>query len=446
MASISKDANGNRTIQFTGTDRKRRSVRLGKVPQKLAETIKFRIEQLDAAKRLGHPPDASTAEWVNSLDDVTAAKLAAVGLIPERESKRLQSMGAFLREYVASRVDVKPATLEVWSQTTRNLREHFGEHRELSSITEGDADGFKMYLIGLGLASTTVHKRLQFARQFFRAAKRRKLCQENPFAEVRSTAVVNPDRQFYLTREATESVLDACSPAWRVIVALSRYGGLRCPSEVLSLRWSDIDWERGRMTVTAPKTERHEGHATRAVPIVPELRVELDAAFERAPERATYVVGEYRKAALTGKGWRNANLRTQFERVISRAGLKPWPRLFHTMRASCETDWVRVHPLHVVAKWMGHSPKIALTHYTQVTDADFDAAIRGGANSGASVVQNAVQQASAENRKPSKESSQAQAMPRLKQPFAMTREGVRKAKAERTGFEPVVPGIPGTPV
>ena len=38
---------------------------------------------------------------------------------------------------------------------------------------------------------------------------------------------------------------------------LARYGGLRCPSEVVALTWADVDWERGRFLVKAPKTAHH---------------------------------------------------------------------------------------------------------------------------------------------------------------------------------------------
>ena len=38
-------------------------------------------------------------------------------------------------------------------------------------------------------------------------------------------------------------------------MVLARYGGLRCPSEVLSLRWQDVDWEMQRVTAPSPKTE-----------------------------------------------------------------------------------------------------------------------------------------------------------------------------------------------
>jgi len=33
----------------------------------------------------------------------------------------------------------------------------------------------------------------------------------------------------------------------------------RTPSETLSLRWDDIDWERNRMNIPEPKVEHHEG-------------------------------------------------------------------------------------------------------------------------------------------------------------------------------------------
>lgn len=35
--------------------------------------------------------------------------------------------------------------------------------------------------------------------------------------------------------------------------------GLRCPSEVLALRWGDIDWERSLFTVRSAKTEHQQG-------------------------------------------------------------------------------------------------------------------------------------------------------------------------------------------
>lgn len=54
-------------------------------------------------------------------------------------------------------------------------------------------------------------------------------------------------------------------------------------------------------------------------------------------------------------GWANANLLTTLKKIIRRAALEPWTRLWHSMRANCETDLARQFPLAVVAKWLGNT-------------------------------------------------------------------------------------------
>lgn len=413
MASIARDKNGHRRILFVAPDGRRPTIRLGKVSQRTAEGIKFRVEQLLESLHYRHPVDGELAQWVTDLEPDLAKKLARVGLIPDPEVKPAATLGPFLTDFTTRRIDVKPATKEVWSQVVRNLKAHFGEDRDVATINEGDADGFKLYLIGLGtLAPTTISKRLQFARMFFRAMLRRKLIASNPFAEVSAKAGAQGDRQFFVTQEATERLLAVCNPDWRLIVALSRYGGLRTPSETLSLRWSDINWESGRIVVTSPKTEHHPGKETRVIPLFGELRPILTEAFEAASDGAEFVVGgEYREAANTPGGWRNCNLRTQFLRIIKRAGLVAWERPFHALRGSRETELAKEYPLHVVTSWMGNTPRIAMKHYLMTTDADFDRAAAStsecSAESGAQMAQNAAQQAHAEIRDDSHKKKQA---------------------------------------
>lgn len=399
MASISRQANGRRTIQFVGADGRRRSLRLGKVSQRDADAIKTKVEAILSARLSGQALDAETSRWLGIVDPVIQDRMAQVGLISAITTRAKATVGPFLKEYVNRRIDVKPATKEVWSQVTRNLCEHFGEARSLATITEGDAEEFKLFLIKSGLASTTVHKRLQFARMFFRAAMKHKLIPANPFAEVTAKAVLQQDRQRFVTREEITKLFEVCDPTWRTIVALGRFGGLRCPSEVLSLRWQDVDWNLGRIVVQSPKTEHHPGKATRTIPLFPELRPILEEAFVLASDGAEYVVGgAYRQKANTNGGWRNCNLRTQLERLLKRAGLKPWPRLFHALRASRETELAKDFPIHVVTSWLGNTPRIALKHYLQVTDADFEQANSCGADSGAPAVQNTVQQPAVKHR------------------------------------------------
>ena len=141
------------------------------------------------------------------------------------------------------------------------------------------------------------------------------------------------------------------------------------------MKLDDIDWKEGRIKITSPKTEHHAGKETRLVPLFPELRPYLEEASEAAPDGAVYVVERYRKGSMGSKGWRNCNLRTQFERIIKRAGLEPWPRLFHNLRASRETELAERFPIHVVATWLGNTPEIARKHYLQTTDEHFQRAL-----------------------------------------------------------------------
>lgn len=380
MASITTEPNGRRSIQFVALDGNRLRIRLGKVSERYAQTTKDAIEELLAAKREARATSRHISRWVvevNEQDPKLARKLARVGLIETPAETATVTLRHFLDSYIAGRADLKSATKVVRGLVIRDLTAYFGEECDVRSIMPGNADDFKQWLVGRKLAPTTIHKRLQVARSFFRAMRRRKLIEENPFDGVNVAAAGIQDRQRFVTREETARVLAACpNHTWRTIVALARFGGLRTPSETLSLRWADIDWDAGRIVVTSPKTEHHAGKASRTIPFFPELRPILSEAFDLAPDGAEYVVDEkYRKAAMGPAGWANANLRTALLKIIRRAGLQPWPRLFHNLRASRETELVEAYPVQVVTSWLGNTPSIAMRHYLMTTDAHFAAAL-----------------------------------------------------------------------
>src|SRR5262249_3595366 len=340
-----------------------------------AEAVKFRVEALNAALISKYPLDGDTAAWVAGIGDDLAAKLAAVGLIPERASALL---GEFLAAYVERRTDIKPRTRINLEACQTRLVEFFGKDRSLKSITPGDADAWLLWLrerYANGTAGRTVKR----AKQFFRSAVRSRLIPANPFEDVKPPSQVNESRKHFVTQETTRRVLDACPDAeWRLIVALCRFGGIRCPSELLPLRWSEVNWEQGRFLVHSPKTEHHEGGADRWVPIFPELRPYLEEAFERAEPGTVYLINGCRDT--------NKNFRTRLTRIIRRAGLTPWPKLFQNLRASRETELAAEYPLHVVFAWIGNSALIAQKHSLQVTEADFERATStggAGAKSGA---------------------------------------------------------------
>src|SRR5438876_372101 len=109
-----------------------------------------------------------------------------------------------------------------------------------------DRDGGRK-AIRLGKVPQRLADEIKIKVEALKAAVRADLLHRNPFDDLKAAGNPNKERQRFISREDTLRVLDACPDAeWRLIVALSRYGGLRCPSEHLSLAWPDVDWERGR--------------------------------------------------------------------------------------------------------------------------------------------------------------------------------------------------------
>jgi integrase len=144
-----------------------------------------------------------------------------------------------------------------------------------------------------------------------------------------------------------------------LLLALARYGGLRCPSETLTLEWDDLDWDRQRMRVRSPKSEKDESGGARWVPLFPELLPYLEEAFEAAAPGTVHVITHSRDQSV--------NLRTGLNRIIRRAGLEPWERPWYNLRATRQTELSAEFPLHVVCAWIGNKQAVAAEHYLQVT-------------------------------------------------------------------------------
>jgi integrase len=188
----------------------------------------------------------------------------------------------------------------------------------------------------------------------------------------------NRSRDYFVTREEADAVTAACPDnQWKLLFALSRYGGLRCPSEHLALLWGDVNWDAETITVRSPKTAHVDGREERLMPLFPELREPLEAArdeflehFDPKADRLSEqpIISRYRDT--------NSNLRTQLNRIIRKAGLKPWPKLFQNLRATRATELAMEHPGHVAAAWLGHSNTIADVHYRQVTSEHHARAVR----------------------------------------------------------------------
>jgi integrase len=375
MASLCCDS-GKRGVTYRvlikAPKGKRHTIRLGRVNKRIAETARLMIESLESAKAAGHSPDRETAEWVGRLGNEIYERLANAGLVPPRAhaAAAISTLGEHLESYFAGLGKQKPTTARNYARARRLLEQYFGKDRPLDSITEGDADAYKRWLLD-SYAPASASVDLRRARQFLKAAVRRRLIPVNPFADVPCGPQVNDERIVYVPPETIEAVIAACPDNdWRLIFALPRYGGVRFPSEVEGLKWSDVDWENSRFTVHEKKVEHHPGRGRREVPIFTELRPYLERAYrERAPG-AVYVVPRTRGGQ---------NLSTQAKRLVKKAGVEVWDKLFVNLRGSCSDDLERRGVAEkAINAWIGNSARMRRRHYHAVRPEDW-AAVTGKA-------------------------------------------------------------------
>jgi integrase len=386
MASMYNDSKGNTILQFVGAQRRRHSIWLGQQTEASAIELKRHIEELLTAKRAGRAPFQDTVHWVSRIEESLYDKLEKKSLVPQRTNNDiLTNLGELTERFMVDRSDMKGWTKTNYRQASRCLVGFFGADRPITRITAADADDWRRWLTkskkegGQGLADNTVRKRCAIARQIFRDAVRRGAMETNPFGDMKGLSVrPNRERDYFVSREDAAKVLACCPDVeWQVIFALARYGGLRTPSEVLALRWSDIDWVESKIRVVSSKTAHHAGKESRMIPLFPELRPYLDALrIQAISESKTcendFVVTHYRSRAV--------NLRSRLLDIIQSAGLKKWPKLFMALRASRATELAREYAGHVAAAWMGHGTVVAQRHYWQVTADDFGRACRPPAN------------------------------------------------------------------
>ena len=133
---------------------------------------------------------------------------------------------------------------------------------------------------------------------------------------IAASVKANPDRYYFVNREDAQKVLDHCPDAqWKLIFALARYGGLRCPSEVLALTWAHVNWEHDRIRVPSLKTAHIEGMDARVIPLFPELRPYLMEVFDEAEPGTEHVITRYRQRNVNcGRSFTGSSARQDLTR------------------------------------------------------------------------------------------------------------------------------------
>ena len=176
-----------------------------------------------------------------------------------------------------------------------------------------------------------------------------------------------------------EALLQACDgrPMLALYVLVLAETGVRCDSEALWLRWSDVDLETGLLTVeSVRKGRRTKSGKSRRVPMTPRLRMAMAehmAAYRMRTyngQRTEWIFHHELDRRHAKAGDRLGGLRRAFAGAVKRAEL-PADLRQHDLRHRRVTTWLAEgKPIKLVSKAMGHSTVRVTEKYEHLVDRD----------------------------------------------------------------------------
>jgi integrase len=265
----------------------------------------------------------------------------------------------------------------------------FMGERRATEITTDDIEALTRALLKKGLAPKTVRNILGFLHAVFEHGIDRHWLRENPARRVekpgRQRKGANPDLQF-LTVDELEAVLraipdeivvrrpsptrkgrrgpapppspDVLGPVLRRIILAAAMTGLR-QSELIGLRWRDIDWAAQRIRVRKPYVRgqhttdgKSELSTRRSVPLATRLARELDAWSRRSP----YNAEENLVFAHPTKGTPldGSKVNKRFKDACRDAGVRVIK--FHDLRHTFATRLAASNtPIRTIQEFLGHA-------------------------------------------------------------------------------------------
>ena len=276
------------------------------------------------------------------------------------------TLSRFVDYFIARNSHWAPATITIWKGLGKELEKFFGGDREMASVTEADAEDCARWFRSKGHSKSHSGKQVQSTKQLFTAALRARVIYSNPFHDgIDYSQPIDHSRKAYVSEEVIDRLIAAAEPHLAAVIATARYAGVRVPSEIVKMKWEDLGWDTGLACIHDEKRKRD-----RVLPFFKKWRATMDQWKKSEDSPSEFVFNRARASAA--KTYRDG-----FLELIERCELKPWPKLWHTLRASRETDLKEAMPgrEHVVCEWIGNSIEVSRKHYDRVADKHYEQAI-----------------------------------------------------------------------
>jgi len=350
-----KTSQGNWQVNFSEGG-KQKTLYLGReFTSASADRVARIVTDILACRNRGDSLPLEIFRQIEMLPERIQKSFERLGLIGGIVSRTLENL---LESFYKTKSHLKPGTQTAYKVFGDLLVTFFGKDCRLGTIEKSDCERFRnQYLSDYSVC--TVSRGIRRCRAIFRFAVESGWLQKNPFDKVCGVRVdVNVNRQFYVDREMIYKVLACCRDDHdRLLLSLARFGGLRIPSEIRRLRYSDF-------SDNVIRVHRDTKTGAREVPLFGEIREIFDRIVNLRKIAGTLLRGEKMPEEFVFANLRN--FRSRILLAIRESGVKCWEKLFVNLRSSCITDMAeRGYSEKTLDAMFGNSAAIRSRHYVQ---------------------------------------------------------------------------------
>lgn len=283
----------------------------------------------------------------------------------------MPTFDAFARRWLAEDVLVN-SRLHTWRCRRVTLEKHllpaFGK-LALDRVTAERIDAFKMKKIAEGYNKATVRQFMKVLRRCLRVAWRKSILKAVPWFELPRAPMEKRD---HLHADEVDRLLsDTGDYVWNAMIRTAIRTGMRV-GELLALRWEDIDFQQGIVTVQrsysrgvleAPKTDQ-----VRQIP----LTADVLTALMSLARPSTYLFSKWPDAPQSRSCAANA-----LDRIAARTNARPnrpfsWHVLRHTFATHALWNGADIRSVQSI---LGHASIEMTARYSHVSTASLREAV-----------------------------------------------------------------------
>ena len=281
--------------------------------------------------------------------------------------------------------------IEDKSRYENHLKTRFDDKR-LDEISPFDLERMKSEMAKAGISPKTISHCLGLLRAMYNRASDWNLYDgPNPVKKIKMPVIQNARDRFLSIEEADKLLKelkrnprykkehqDLEDPKLHDITLISLHSGARA-SEIFNLKWQDIDFQNGLITLRDTKNTE-----TRYAPMTETVREMLK---RRMPDKSNEEKIDPNAFIFTddqGEGAKIKEVSNSFQRVVDRLGFNDGVTdtrqrvVFHTCRHSF-ASWLAIQgtPLYTIAKLMGHKSIVMSERYSHLSPDHKKDAING---------------------------------------------------------------------